>query len=85
MTVQCAGADAGLAGNVVERRLGAVLCKGEPGHLEDALAIPLRIRARLTLRRCWRGLLFRHTSVSQKYSATGGTLLLSYKRRQSPL
>ena len=85
VTVERAWADARLAGDVVECSFGAVPGKGVPGNLEDALTVALRVGAGLAWERRRQRLRFRHTSVSQKHSATGDNLHLSYKRRLSPL
>ena len=54
VTVERAGADAGLAGDVVEGRFGSLPGEGAPGHLKDALAVALCIGAGLAgERRGW--------------------------------
>ena len=61
VAVERAWADGRLAGDVIECSFGSVPGEGQPGNLEDALAVALRIGAGLACGRRGQGLLFRHT------------------------
>ncbi len=75
VAVERARADAGLAGDIVEARGGAVAGEDLLGNLKDALAVALGIGARLA--GGWRWFLFRHMQLCGKVFATGDILRLS--------
>ena len=77
MAVERAGADAGSAGNIVEAGGGPVAGEDLLGDLKDALAVALGVGAGLAGGERCRELLFRHTQVYGKDSATGDSLRLS--------
>ncbi len=79
MPVQRPRPDLRLPRNLVQRRIRAVPRKQLPRHLHNPLPVALRIRPWLARRCTHRYLRFAILPVSQNYSATGDTLLYSYK------
>jgi hypothetical protein len=77
VAVERAGANAGLAGDIVEAGGGAVAGEDLFRDLKDALAVALGISAGLSGGRRRHELLFRHAQVHRKIFATGDSLRLS--------